>query len=190
MIRVNMLGRACAGVALLAFVIVVYRLHSLASRLEHDLQMRNIARDMLRDDERHSQSAGTVSSDLSPVPMHDARPQVNSPTDKAAQLASAAEESRGPSGRWAELEELHRDWDMYVVNLDKRPDRLACTMQEFNRLGMRVNRLRGIDGTQLDLEQLSLVTPEPHSVESVSNVPNTARCLSCKKKAEPVTLAR
>ena len=173
MIRVNMLGRACAGVALLMFVVVVYRLHSLASRLEHDLQMRHIARDMLRDDEVDSHSAGITSSAIS-ARVHDAHAQGRT-TDEAAQPTNMAEQSRAPGGRWAWLEELHRDWDMYVVNLDKRPDRLACTMQEFNRLGMRVNRLRGIDGTQLDLEELSLVTPE----QSVSNVAKYMFAVSC-----------
>eukprot|EP01043_Picozoa_sp_COSAG02_P079688 COSAG02_NODE_18566_length_932_cov_0.804322_1_plen_229_part_00 len=188
MIRVNMLGRACAAVALLAFVVVVYRLHSLASRLEHDLQMRHIARDMLRDDELDSHSAGIASSAIS-AREHDAHAQVGRTTDEAAHPANAAEQSRAPGGRWAGLEELHRDWDMYVVNLDKRPDRLACVMQEFNRLGMRVNRLRGIDGTQLDLDDLSLVTPEYHSVETVSNDAKYIFAVSCARHyADSVTL--
>jgi hypothetical protein len=158
MIRVNVLGRACAALALLAFVVLVYRLHSLASRLEQDLQLRTIARDMLREDEHGSQPLSP------PAPPHAAGSRH---TDESAQQ-STAEQTRAAGGQWAELEELHRDWDMYVVNLDKRPDRLACTMQEFNRLGMRVNRLRGVDGTQLNLEQLSFVGPEAHTPESVS----------------------
>ena len=81
--------------------------------------------------------------------------------------------------RWAELEELHRDWAFWVVNLDKRPDRLACAMQEFNRLGVRVNRLRGIDGTMLDLEQLSFVSPELR--------PEAVRAQFCRRAALGLT---
>ena len=173
-----MLGRACAGVGLLAFVVLVYRLHSLASRLEHDLELRNIARDMLSEAELGSQTAGLVGADPStPIPQH-AVASRHSTDDaqlvEAESVSDDAQQTHSGVGRWAELEELHRDWDLYVVNLDKRPDRLACTMQEFSRLGMQVNRLRGIDGTKLNLELLSFVTPEAPTADSVSTTAQNA----------------
>lgn len=165
MIRVNMLGRVCGYTVLLAFAVVVYQLHALANSVERDQRLRQAAREMLRDDQA-GQSKGPVSGEIAGAPHQ--RGAASENPDVATHLSESAQPTQGASGHWAELEELHREWDMYVVNLDKRPDRLACAMQEFNRLGMRPNRLRGIDGTQLNFDQLSFVTPEAHAVASVS----------------------
>ena len=154
MIRVNIVGRACGGllVLVLALAAGVWRLHSLASELDHDLRMRQIARSMDISDEVRTRPGRDIDDSRLSAP----EPTV-SPTVAAAQPAPRGQ-------RWAELEALHREWGFWVVNLEKRPDRLACAMQEFNRLGMQVSRLHGIDGTLLDLDQLSFVTPElPHA---------------------------
>ena len=34
-------------------------------------------------------------------------------------------------------DQVHRRFDFWVINLAKRPERLACVMQEFNRIGWR-----------------------------------------------------
>ena len=136
MIRINVVGRACGGLLVLALAVGVWRLHTLASELDHDLRMRQIARSMDISDEVGAWAGRDIDdSRLEPV----AAPAQPKLTDAPQPPA------RGQ--RWAELEALHRDWGSWVVNLEKRPDRLACAMQEFNRLGMQVSRLHGIDGT-------------------------------------------
>ena len=180
MIRVNVLGRACGAALLLLLVVVAYRLHNLASGLERDMQMRQVARDMLREEQLGGRPIGREIDDSRATPEPAAIPRPDAGAAAAAHAAMGASQSHSSAGgRWAELEELHRDWAFWVVNLDKRPDRLACAMQEFNRLGVRVNRLRGIDGTLLDLEQLSFVSPELR--------PEAVRAQFCRRAALGLT---
>ena len=38
---------------------------------------------------------------------------------------------------------------LYVINLDRRPDRYMRALREFNKIGVKVERVPGIDGKTL-----------------------------------------
>jgi glycosyl transferase family 25 len=40
---------------------------------------------------------------------------------------------------------------VYVINLDRRPDRLACISEDLGRLGLSFTRIAAVDGGRLDL---------------------------------------
>ncbi len=42
---------------------------------------------------------------------------------------------------------------IYVINLDKRPERLACIKEQFSKVGLRLNRVRGVEGWLLTEDQ-------------------------------------
>ena len=154
------LRRAALLSVLGATVWGVYRLHTLAGELEHEMDMRGVA-DAVRAQVQPG-AAGAVAAAA------------------AARLlvpAAAGSPAARPSSEFADLEALHSEWAFWVVNLERRPDRLACAMQEFNRLGMRVARLQGVDGTLLDLQRLSFVGPEQKGVSKKEGMLGHKGCL-------------
>jgi hypothetical protein len=134
-------GRALFGCALLESAWLLLRLHMLALSMEAQAARWSSG-------ERPAAAAPTVAPLLPvAVPLP--------PTKGHPQLHSRASGSAVPAGRFEQLRQLHEEWQFFVTNLDKRTDRLGCIMQEFNRLGLQVGRLPGVDGTLLDYDQLS-----------------------------------
>lgn len=67
------------------------------------------------------------------------------------------------SSRWRELERLHAEWDLYLINLPRRPDKLACSLQDFARVGLEPRIISGIDGSQLTANDLRFVNKQRKS---------------------------
>ena len=67
----------------------------------------------------------------------------------------------GPAGsRWRELEQLHSEWDMYLINLPRRQDKLACALQDFAHIGLEPRIITGVDGSKLDAKDLDFVNKQ------------------------------
>ena len=93
----------------------------------------------------------------------------------AATAASAAGQSPGElarssaaaagaaSSRWRELEQLHAAWDLYLINLPRRQDKLACSLQDFARVGLEPRIITGVDGSQLEANELSFINKQRKS---------------------------
>jgi len=61
-----------------------------------------------------------------------------------------AQSTAGAQRRWHELLE-----GIYCINLDRRPERWAFMLGQFERLGMSASRFPAVDGSQVDVEQLA-----------------------------------
>jgi GR25 family glycosyltransferase involved in LPS biosynthesis len=93
-------------------------------------------------------------------PRHGAGGPTLRPPPPAAPAAAAASVATAGGRRWRQLEQLHAGWDLYVTNLDKRPDKLACVQEEFSRVGLQVKRIPGLDGTALDVGALDFINTQ------------------------------
>ena len=52
---------------------------------------------------------------------------------------------------------LNSMFNFYVLNLDRRDDKLKCVEKQFRSHGIKVHRLRGLDASQLPIKSLSLI---------------------------------
>ena len=53
--------------------------------------------------------------------------------------------------------ELNRRFNFFVLNLDRRPDKMRCVRDQFARFGIHVRRMHGIDSLRMDLPNLQLL---------------------------------
>eukprot|EP01043_Picozoa_sp_COSAG02_P035982 COSAG02_NODE_2609_length_8435_cov_4.723129_2_plen_564_part_00 len=67
------------------------------------------------------------------------------------------------SSRWRDLEQLHAEWDLYLINLPRRQDKLACSLQDFARVGLEPRIITGIDGSELASNDLRFINKQRKS---------------------------
>ena len=58
--------------------------------------------------------------------------------------------------------ELNRRFNFFVLNLDRRPDKMRCVRDQFANFGIHVRRMHGIDSLRMDIPRLTLL---PESVK-------------------------
>jgi GR25 family glycosyltransferase involved in LPS biosynthesis len=59
----------------------------------------------------------------------------------------------------AQSAELNRRFNFFVLNLDRRPDKMACVRKQFARYGINVRRMPGLDSLAMDIPHLTLLPP-------------------------------
>jgi hypothetical protein len=59
--------------------------------------------------------------------------------------------------------ELNRRFNFFVLNLDRRADKMRCVRDQFANFGIHVRRMHGIDSLRMDVPRLKLL---PSSVKS------------------------
>jgi len=67
------------------------------------------------------------------------------------------------TSRWRELEQLHAAWDIYLINLPRRQDKLSCVLQDFGRVGLEARVIPGVDGSKLDVDELDMMNRQRKS---------------------------
>lgn len=96
-----------------------------------------------------------------------ARAQLEQPATSSRQSSDEHARSSGSdspvSSRWRDLEKLHADWDLYLINLPRRQDKLSCSLQDFARIGLEPRIITGIDGSQLDIGELNFISKQRKS---------------------------
>ena len=58
--------------------------------------------------------------------------------------------------------ELNKRFNFFVLNLDRRPDKMRCVRDQFANFGIHVRRMHGIDSLRMDIPKLTLL---PSSVK-------------------------
>ena len=55
--------------------------------------------------------------------------------------------------------QLNRRFNFFVLNLDRRPDKMRCVRDQFANFGIHVRRMHGIDSLRMDIPRLTLLPP-------------------------------
>ena len=73
--------------------------------------------------------------------------------------------------------ELNRRFNFFVLNLDRRQDKMSCVRKQFARFGIHARRMPGIDSLQMDIQSLKLL---PKSVKAfLKNNPQQSGHVGC-----------